>query len=80
MTNKTNCLETFVRKVKTEAGLKTYEVQKVPDRNSKRNLEAKERVKVLQSDFVRNYDCCIMDGETYVLANFLQLPGQELYV
>ena len=47
--------------------------------NSKKNLETKERAKVLQSDFVRNYNCCMIEGETYVLANFLQLPGQEFY-
>ena len=64
MANKTNCSETFVRKVKKEAVLKTYKVQNVPDRNSKKNLEAKERAKVLQSDFICNYNCCIMDDET----------------
>ena len=73
-------MESISEKVKKEAGLKTYKIQKVPDRNSKKNLKAKERAKVLQSDLVRNYDCCIMENETYVLANFLQLPGQEFYV
>ena len=38
---KTNCSESFVRKLKKEIGLKTYKVQKVPDRNSKKNLVAK---------------------------------------
>lgn len=75
-----NCSETSVRKVKKEAGLKTYKVQKVPDRNSKKNLDAKKRAKVLQRDFIRNFECCTMDDETYVLADFLQLPGQEYYV
>ena len=42
LANKTNCTEAFVRKVKKDAGLKTYKVQKVPDRNSRKNLEAKE--------------------------------------
>ena len=60
--------------------MKKYKVQKVPDRNSKKNFVAKERAKVLLSDFVCICDCCIMDDETYVLGNFSQLPGQEFYV
>lgn len=75
-----NCSETSVRKIKKEVGLKTYKVEKVPERNSKKNIEAKKRAKVLQRNFIRNFECCVMDDETYVLADFLQLPGQEFYV
>lgn len=77
---KANCSEFLVRKVKKSEGLKTYKVQKVPDRNSRKNEEAKERSKKLYRNFITKYECCIMDDETYVLGDFSQLPGQEFYV
>ena len=43
MPNKTNYSETFVRKVKKETGLKTYKVEKVSDRNSKKNFRQKSK-------------------------------------
>lgn len=69
-----------VDRVKKKAGLKSYKVQKVPDRNAVKNTEAKTRAKKLYSDYFSNSFCCIMDDETYVLADFNQLPGQEFYV
>lgn len=77
---KAKCSETSVRKVEKEAGLRTYKVQKVPDRNLTKNLVAKQRAKVLQKDYLNNFQCCIMDDETYVLSDFKQLPGQKFYV
>lgn len=74
------CSDFFVRKVKRKAGLKSYKVQKVPDRNAFKNLEAKTRARKLKSNFIKKYNCCVMDDETYVLADFSQLPGQEFYV
>lgn len=77
---KANCSDFFVRKVKRYEGLKSYKVQKVPDRNSKKNLDAKSRAKELLRNFINKYECCIMDDETYVLADFSQLPGRSYYV
>lgn len=77
---KVGCSESFVRRTKGEAGLKTYKVQKVPDRNAAKNVEAKTRAQKLMNNFVKKYECCIMDDETYVLSDFSQLPGQEFYV
>lgn len=74
------CSDYLVRKVKANAGLKTYKAQKVPDRNAAKNLEAKNRARKLKSSFIKKYSCCIMDDETYVLADFSQLPGQKFYV
>ena len=74
------CSDYLVRKVKANAGLKTYKAQKVPDRNPAKNLEAKNRARKLKSSFIKKYSCCIMDDETYVLADFSQLPGQKFYV
>lgn len=75
-----DCSESFVRRVKADAGLKTYKVQKVPDRNAQKNCEAKTRAGKLYTNFVKKFECCVMDDETYVLSDFSQLPGQEFYV
>lgn len=77
---KAGCSKSLVQKIKKEAGLKSYKVQKVPDRNAVKNSTAKQRAKKLRIDFFSKFDCCIMDDETYVLADFSQLPGQEFYV
>jgi len=78
LTEKVDCSEKTVRKMKQSAGLRTYKVQTVPDRNATKNLEAQQRAK-LKSDFFAKKKCCIMDDETYVLCEFSQLPGQEFY-
>lgn len=39
------CSDFFVRKVKANAGMKTFKVQKVPDRNATKNSEAKKKSK-----------------------------------
>lgn len=79
LAEKADCSEFLVRKIKKDAGLKTYKVQTVPDRNAKKNMEAKNRARKLKSDFFQKINCCIMDDETYVLCDFAQLPGQEFY-
>lgn len=76
---KVGCSQSTVQKIKSSSGLRTYKVQKVPDRNAVKNQEAKSRAKKLQKDFLQNVSCCVMDDETYVLADFSQLPGQEFY-
>lgn len=77
---KMGCSKSLVHKIKKEVGLRTYKVQKVPDRNAVKNNEAKLRGNNLRKEFFLKFDCCIMDDETYVLADFSQLPGQEFYV
>jgi len=77
---KVKCSKTKVGRVKSKAGLKTYKVQKVPDRNATKSLEARGRAKKLQMEFFQKFPCCIMDDETYVLSKFSQLPGQAFYV
>lgn len=74
------CSDYLVRKVKANAGLKTYKVQKIPDRNAVKNLDVKSRARKLKSNFMQKYSCCIIDDETYVLADFKQLPVQKFYV
>lgn len=76
---KMNCSEGLVRKIKKDAGLKTYKVQNIPDRNALKNSEAQCRAKKLGQEFLQKFKCCVMDDETYVLSKFAQLPGQEFY-
>jgi len=77
---KVDCSRSLIQKIKSRNNLKSYKVQKVPDRNAVKNLEAKERAKKLKKDFFTKFACCVMDDETYVLGDFSQLPGQEFYV
>jgi transposase/predicted DNA-binding protein YlxM (UPF0122 family) len=80
MAQKVDTSATTVQRIKTKSGLKSYKVQKVPDRNTVKNVEAKKRAAKLKKDFFQKHDCCIMDDETYVYYDFKQLPGQEHYV
>jgi len=80
LARKVGCSKALVGKIKSKEGLKTYKVQKIPDRNATKNLDAKNRAKKLREDFFQNFRCCIMDDETYVLSKFSQLPGQGFYV
>jgi len=45
LARKVSCSKALVGKIKSREGLKTYKVQKIPDRNAKKNLEAKNRLK-----------------------------------
>jgi len=80
MAQKVGCSKSTVQNIKTRSGLRTYKVQKVPDRNAVKNEEAKKRANKLKKNFFQKFDCCIMDDETYVYYDFKQLPGQEYYV
>lgn len=64
------CSEHFVCQVKANVGLRTFNVQKVPDRNTKKNNEAKKRAKLIKKFFFQNFECCVMDDESYVFADF----------
>lgn len=52
----------------------------MPDKNSVKNKKAKQRAIKLKRNFFEKYECCVVNNETYVLGDFLQLPGQEYYV
>lgn len=79
LASKVGCSEGTVRNVKKNAGLKTYKVQTVPDRNATKNIEAQKRARKLKFNFFDKKSCCIMDDETYVLCDFSQLPGLAFY-
>lgn len=69
----------YVQKVRKEKGLKSYKVSMVPNRNDKQQATAKYRSRKLYDNIVHNFDCMIMDDETYVKADFNQIPGQLFY-
>lgn len=65
----------FVQKAKTKAGLRTFKVQKAPNRDEKQNKSAKTRARKLYLNMLTKVECCIMDDETYVKADFKQIPA-----
>lgn len=69
----------YVQKVRKEEGLQSYKVPLVPNRNDKQQKTAKYRSRKLYDNIVHNFDCMIMDDETYVKADFNQIPGQLFY-
>ena len=54
VTRRVQCSEHFMRQVKANVGLKRFKVQKVPDRNAKKNTEAKKRTKLIKNIFFQN--------------------------
>lgn len=71
--------QSYVQKVKRRAGLRSHKAQAAPDRDSKHNLSAKKRSRKLYENFITKFACVVMDDETYVKADFKQIPGQEFY-
>lgn len=69
----------FVQKAKTKAGLRTFKVQKAPNRDEKQNKSAKTRARKLYLNMLTKVECCIMDDETYVKADFKQIPGNLFF-
>lgn len=64
-----------VQRIKKFYNLRSYKVQKVPDRSEKKEVEAKKRARKLYRQYLTKFDCVIMDDETYCKADFKQLPG-----
>ena len=71
------CFDYLVQKFKANAELITYKVQKVPNRNSAKNLEAKNRTRKLKPNFKQKYTSCIIEEKTYAMAEFSQLMCQN---
>lgn len=77
--NKLGISSTTVHEAKKRSGLSTYKKVVTPNRNDKQNLTAKTRSRKLYTTMLTKFDCVVMDDETYVKADFRQLPGQEYY-
>lgn len=69
-----------VHNIKKKLGLKTFKVKSVPDRDENKEKIAKQRARRLYEGYLTKNQCIVMDDETYVKADFRQLPGQEYYV
>lgn len=69
----------FVQKVKKSAGLKSFKVGVAPNRNDSQNKSAKSRSRKLYDTMLKEYDCIILDDETYCKADFKQIPGLQFY-
>ena len=50
-----------VHRTKCKNSLKTYKVQKVPDREQVKELDAKRRARKLYADYLIRFECVIMD-------------------
>ncbi|XP_055615271.1 uncharacterized protein LOC129761456 isoform X3 [Toxorhynchites rutilus septentrionalis] len=70
--NKLNLSSSFVQRTKQREGLRTY---KVPNRDERQNMVGKTRARKLYTEMLTKPHCLVMDNETYVKADFRQLPG-----
>lgn len=70
----------WIRKVLLLANLKAFHVQKYANRNDQQSARAKTRSRKLYDQYLRGKKrCVVMDDETYVVADFRQLPGRGFY-
>lgn len=77
---KYGCSHTWVDKVLKRNGLRSFAVQKAANRNDQQAQRAKTRARKLYDEFLRGQKrCVVMDDETYVVADFRQLPGRSFY-
>lgn len=69
-----------VFKIKKKYGYKSHKMVKVPNRDTKKNNRAILISRKLYRHKLKNFsNCVLMDDETYVKADFNQLPGQQFY-
>lgn len=80
MSEKFSCSRSWVHKVLKLNNLKAYHVQKCANRNDQQALRAKTRARKLYDGYFSGKKrCVVMDDETYVIADFQQLPGRSFY-
>lgn len=80
MSQKFSASRSWVHKVLVSNNLKAYRVQKCANRNDQQALRAKSRARKLYDDYLRGKKrCIVMDDESYVIADFKQLPGRAFY-
>lgn len=69
-----------VQDIKRRHGLKTYKKRKVPKRPPTQLERAKNRSgKLYKHQVEKNFDCILMDDETYVKLDFKTLSGPQFY-
>ena len=68
-----------VHRAEKRAGLLTYKKVVTTNRDDKQNTSAKARSRKLYTTMLTKFDCVVQDDETYVRADFKQLPRQGFY-
>lgn len=69
-----------VFKIKRKYGYKSHKKVKVPNRNTFKDNMSILRARRMVKQHFNNFSACIlMDDESYVKADFNQLPGQQFY-
>lgn len=70
-----------VQRIRLREGFKSYRACRQPNRDQKQNNVARIRARKLYDQVLTKFNgCLLMDDETYVKADFKQLPGQKFYL
>lgn len=78
--NKYGTTSNNVFRIKKKYGYKSHKKVKIPNRDTLNNNSAILRARKLYKGRLQHFSgCIIMDDETYVKADFNQLPGQQFY-
>lgn len=77
---KVNVAKSTVQDIKVRCGLRSFKAQKKPRRDDKGLEKAKSRArKLYDSLLTKHTGCIVQDDETYVKADFSQIPGNKFY-
>lgn len=80
LAKKLNAAKSTIHDIKTRNGFKTFKMQKKPRRDDKGLKVAKSRARKLYDVLLKqHHGCIVQDDETYVKADFLQIPGNTFY-
>lgn len=81
LANKFQAAHSTVRRIRLREGIRSFRASKQPNRTLKQNNVARIRARKLYDQVLTKFDGCIlMDDETYVKADFGQIPGQKFYL
>lgn len=81
LAKKFNAVRSTVRRIRLREGVRSYKVSKQPNRTLKQNQEARTRTRKSYDQVLTKFNgCLLMDDETYIKADFKQIPGQKFYL
>lgn len=80
LAKKLNADRCTVRRIRLRGGYKCYKASKQPNRSLKQQTVARTRARKLYDQVLTKLDgCLLIDDETYVKADFQQIPGLKFY-
>lgn len=80
LAKKTGLAKSTVQDIKCRNNLRSFKVQKMPNRNDEQDKRAKTRARRLLDKMLNGFSgCIIQDDETYIKADFRQMPGSVFY-